>query len=67
MELPGIFDEETVYDIVRYCVAAYKSQSTDGERFSRLFTQEDVDGAAVFFRSRSLTALDGSINNLQAV
>lgn len=66
MELPGIFDEETVYEIVRYCVALYKSRSTNGQRFSRLFTEEDYNDAAVRFRFRSLTARDGSMNDKQA-
>jgi len=67
MELPGIYDEEAVYDIVRDCVSDYKARSTNGERFSRLFTEEDYHDVAVRFRSRSLIDLDGSIEKKQAV
>lgn len=66
MELPGIYGEETVYEIVRHCVAGYKSRSTNGERFSRLFTEEDLHEVAVRFRSRSLTDLDGFTKPRQA-
>jgi len=61
MELPGIYDEETTYDIVRHCVTFYKTRSTHGERFSHLFTEEDYHDVAVQFRSRSLINMDGSI------
>jgi len=60
MELPGIYDEETAFEIVRHCVAFYKARSTDGERFSRLFTEADFHEVVVRFRDRSLIAAGGS-------
>lgn len=60
MEVPGIFDEEAAFDIVRYCVAFYKARSTGGERFSRLFTEADFHEVVLRFRDRSLTAVGSS-------
>ena len=54
MELPGIFDEEAVFDIVRYCVETWKERSTKGERFSHLFTEEDFKAVAETFFPRSI-------------
>ncbi len=56
MELPGIYDEETVYEIVKSCVAYYKRRSTHGERFSRLFSEADYNDVAVRFQPHSLIA-----------
>ena len=56
MELPGIYDEDAVYDIVGECVDYYKAHSTHGERFSRLFTEAAFHDITVRFRDRSLVA-----------
>ena len=56
MELPGIFDEETVFEIVRHCVGFWKSKSTKGERFSHLFTEEDFKEVAARFMGRSIAS-----------
>lgn len=66
MELPGIYDEETVYDIVRCCIADYKTRSTTGERFSHLVTNETVRGVADRFRFRSLIPVDAPIDPVRS-
>ncbi len=40
-ELPGIFQEDEVQDIVKACIAFYKDKSRRGRRFAEIFTQED--------------------------
>lgn len=40
-ELPGIFNEDAVLDIVKACIAFYKDKSRRGRRFADIFTQED--------------------------
>jgi dissimilatory sulfite reductase (desulfoviridin) alpha/beta subunit len=40
-ELPGIYSEEEVLQIVEDCLDLYKARSTDGRRFAEIFTEED--------------------------
>jgi len=40
-ELPGIFKEDQVLEILQECLKLYKSRSRNGERFAHLFGQED--------------------------
>ena len=40
-ELPGIFNEDEVLDILRASIAFYKNKSRRGKRFAEIFTQED--------------------------
>lgn len=40
-ELPGIYSENEVLDIVRNCITFYKTNSKQGERFAEVFTLED--------------------------
>ena len=42
-ELPGIFNEDEVLEIVRDCVAFYKKNSTRGRRFARIFRKSDFE------------------------
>ncbi len=42
-ELPGIYDESQVMEIVRDCLRFYKENSKNGERFSQIFTAADFD------------------------
>jgi len=42
-ELPGIYDESQVKEIVRDCLRFYKENSKHGERFSQIFTAADFD------------------------
>jgi anaerobic sulfite reductase subunit C len=42
MELPGVYTEKNVLDIVRYCITLYKRKSRNGERFSQIFGHSDV-------------------------
>ena len=40
-ELPGIYSEDEVIDIVKDCITFYKENSKQGERFAELFTLVD--------------------------
>ncbi len=37
-EVPGVFSEDEVIDIVKHCLRYYKTNSTHGQRFAELFT-----------------------------
>lgn len=41
-ELPGIFSEPEVLDIVRRCIKYYKANSRSGERFANLLARDDT-------------------------
>ncbi len=41
-ELPGIFEEDRVVEILQECLEFYKRRSRGGERFARLFGEEEV-------------------------
>jgi dissimilatory sulfite reductase (desulfoviridin) alpha/beta subunit len=45
-ELPGIYDESQVLNIVRDCLRVYKENSKDGKRFSQIFSAADFDALA---------------------
>lgn len=40
-ELPGIFSEDKVLDIVAECIAIYKKKSTGGARFAEIFNEKE--------------------------
>lgn len=40
-ELPGIYSEDEVIDIVKDCITFYKENSKQGERFAEIFTSSD--------------------------
>jgi anaerobic sulfite reductase subunit C len=42
-ELPGIFSEDQVVEIVQACLAFYKDRSRHGERFAHLFQDADFE------------------------
>ena len=42
-ELPGIYTEDEVLQIVADCLSFYKKQSTGGRRFAEIFTADDFD------------------------
>jgi anaerobic sulfite reductase subunit C len=45
-ELPGIFSEAEVLQIVKECITFYKQHSKRGERFALLFTEKDFEEMA---------------------
>lgn len=49
-ELPGIYDENQVKEIVRDCLRLYKENSKHGERFSQIFSADDFDTFAERYR-----------------
>ena len=42
-ELPGIFDQSEVLDIVEYCIRFYKQHSKNGKRFAHTFQDSDFE------------------------
>jgi anaerobic sulfite reductase subunit C len=49
-ELPGIFSEDQVIEILQGCLSFYKERSLHGERFSQLFQDRDFEGFSQRFR-----------------
>lgn len=45
-ELPGLYTEEEVLQIVADCLILYKQRSTGGRRFAEIFTADDFDAFA---------------------
>ena len=45
-ELPGIYTQEQVLDIVRECLKIYKRKSTGGRRFAQILSAEDFNRIA---------------------
>ncbi len=45
-ELPGIYDENTVMEIVKDCLRFYKDNSKNGERFGQILTPADFEAFA---------------------
>lgn len=43
MELPGVYTERKVLEIVRYCITFYKRNSRHGKRFAQILKKSDVD------------------------
>ena len=48
-ELPGIFNQEQVLEIVKACLWFYKQNSRQGERFGELFQDQDFEELAKRF------------------
>jgi dissimilatory sulfite reductase (desulfoviridin) alpha/beta subunit len=42
-ELPGIYPEDKVLEIVEYCISFYKQHSIKGQRFAEIFKSSDFD------------------------
>ena len=42
-ELPGIYSEDAVIEIIQWCIDFYKQHSKAGERFAELFSGADFD------------------------
>ncbi|KJS32932.1 MAG: sulfite reductase [Desulfatitalea sp. BRH_c12] len=53
-ELPGLYDADTVLDIVAACLNLYKIKNRHGERFGVLLAQADLTRMADTFISRAL-------------
>ncbi|WP_419655501.1 nitrite and sulfite reductase 4Fe-4S region protein [Desulfosarcina variabilis str. Montpellier] len=52
-ELPGIFNEQEVLDIVDACLVLYKKKSRGGKRFAAVLTDADFDQLAEQFCQQS--------------
>ena len=54
-ELPGIFTEDQVLDIIRDCIALYKKKSRGGTRFAEILSEKDFVGAGPCACPKSLS------------
>jgi anaerobic sulfite reductase subunit C len=50
-ELPGIYDENQVLDIVKDCLRFYKANSKHGERFGQILKSSDIKSIAERYES----------------
>jgi anaerobic sulfite reductase subunit C len=55
-ELPGIYAEDTILEIIRACLAIYRERSLRGERMGALLTPTDFEDLIQKFAARDLTA-----------
>ena len=46
-ELPGLYSEDEVLDIIKNCIIFYKSHSKQGKRFAEIFTPDDFKDFSV--------------------
>jgi len=53
-ELPGIFSEDQVIEILQDCLKLYKERSLHGERFSQLFQDRDFEEFSRRFRGAAV-------------
>jgi len=53
-ELPGIYDDAGILDIISACIDIYKARSKRGERFGSILTMTDFDELADRFKERAL-------------
>ena len=51
-ELPGIFNQDEVLDVVEYCINFYKQHSKNGKRFARIFRSSDFEALAKTIEGR---------------
>jgi anaerobic sulfite reductase subunit C len=50
-ELPGIYDENRVMEIVKDCLRFYKDNSKQGERFGQILTPADFEALAAKYKT----------------
>ena len=50
-ELPGIYDEDKVMEIVKDCLHFYKDNSKHGERFGQILTPADFEAFAIRYKT----------------
>ncbi len=50
-ELPGIYDENRVMEIVKDCLRFYKDNSKQGERFGQILTPADFEAFAARYKT----------------
>ena len=56
-ELPGLYEQAVVLEIIQACIDLYKSKSQRGERFGEILDLTDFDQIAQRFASRNLAKL----------
>ncbi len=52
-ELPGIYDEDQVLQIVKYCLNVYTKNSRHGERFGQILTSADFEEIAARYKQET--------------
>jgi anaerobic sulfite reductase subunit C len=57
-ELPGIYSEKTVEEIVQTCIDLLKFRSQNGRRFAEILSPDDVDAMAKRFGVKMLESLE---------
>jgi dissimilatory sulfite reductase (desulfoviridin) alpha/beta subunit len=53
-ELPGIYDEAGILEIIAACIDLYKARSQRGERLGQLLTDADFEALTQRFKDRPL-------------
>ncbi len=53
-ELPGIYDEAGILEIISACIDLYKAKSKRGERFGQLLSMVDFEALANRFKDKAL-------------
>jgi len=56
-ELPGVYSEDEVLEIVKKCINFYKEKNRNGERFAELFKDSDFDNFAKHFALKESKSL----------
>ena len=54
LELPGLYDAATTLQILKACIALYKSKSQRGERFGQVLQPSDIDDLGSRFKDKAL-------------
>lgn len=62
-ELPGLYSEAEVLDIVKECIALYKLKSTRGRRFAEVFSDHDFETLKKKFKPRPLMPAGSQSHN----
>ena len=57
-ELPGIFNESEVLDVVEYCINFYKEHSKNGKRFAHLFQSSDFEALAARIKEKRIAGIE---------
>lgn len=53
-ELPGIYSAEKVLEIIQYCIKFYKQNSTNGQRFAKIFKDADFENLVARLKDNHL-------------
>ena len=57
-ELPGIFNDSEVLDVVEYCINFYKQHSKNGKRFAHIFRSSDFEALATRVKEKQTASIE---------